>query len=146
MDDFSSLAGGSTWLAVVLFLLFGAPALFSKTVAKVPGIIGYGARRWQAKKKTAAEAELENAELRKKINDAIDEAVDRRAGQFIREGKEMRKELDLFADFISYDAHWHRRLNITAGEQGCEVPPHFTLSEFKEQREIGQSDDRQRQS
>lgn len=36
-----------SWLVVVLFVLFGSPALFSKSAAKLPSVLGAAARWWQ---------------------------------------------------------------------------------------------------
>ncbi|MCF8609454.1 hypothetical protein L5G28_04670 [Gordonia sp. HY285] len=41
--------GLPSWLVLVLFLLFGSPALCSKSAAKLPSVLGAGARWWQAR-------------------------------------------------------------------------------------------------
>lgn len=37
------------WLTIVLFLLFGSPALFTKAASRLPSVLGAPARWWQGR-------------------------------------------------------------------------------------------------
>ena len=52
--------GLPSWLVIVLFLLFGSPALFSQFAAK-PGVFGAAGRWWQGKRQPEIRREAERA-------------------------------------------------------------------------------------
>ena len=53
--------GLPSWLVIVLFLLFGSPALFSQFAAKLPGVFGAAGRWWQGKRQPEIRREAERA-------------------------------------------------------------------------------------
>lgn len=87
------------WLA--LFILLGPPALMSKAGAKLPGVLGWVGRKWQARKeltpaerKTSASHRVSQAEIARiaadygRLNTAY--------GDLVRENEDRDKRLDDF--------------------------------------------------
>lgn len=115
---------GVPWLVwIFLFIAFGPPALVSKTAAKFPSILGATARWWQGRRPKQSDV-VTAANL----HEIVDQMVDNRVSK-------IRKEVDLMASYLAYDAAWHRRAGIHAGEVGFEFPPpsHLTLAEWAAQ-------------
>lgn len=55
---------GVPWLVwIILVVLFGPPALASKAAARIPGVLGFTGRWWQARRiRVVAEGDLERME------------------------------------------------------------------------------------
>lgn len=53
--------GSPTWLVIVLFVLFGTPAVFSKVAARLPGVFGATGRWWQSRREPEIRREADRA-------------------------------------------------------------------------------------
>lgn len=53
--------GLPSWLVLVLFLLFGTPALFSQYASKLPSVLGAAGRWWQKRKQPGILKKAEQA-------------------------------------------------------------------------------------
>lgn len=117
---------GVPWLVwLILFMAFGPPALVSKTAAKFPSVLGATARWYQARQPKKNEI-VTAANLHEVVEQLVDKKVNK-----------IRKEVELLADYLAYDASWHRRADIHAGEAGFEFPPppHLTLDDWLKDRD-----------
>lgn len=115
------------WLMVgFFFLVLLLPYLLGEKTAKMP-IIGWAARKFQAalrKNQTTRGTPLTVDDLHNFVGEVVDERV----------GK-IKEEVEVLADYIAYDATWHRRFDIQAGEKGWvpDPPKHMTLTEWLDQ-------------
>ena len=119
------------WLTLLLFILFGAPAVFSKSAAKLPWVFGALGKWWQNRSvnNSATSRIVTQANLSKIIDDRVEEKV----GHIREEVEVLRREADALSGYLVYDASWHRRQAIFAAQQGYEFspPPHLTLEQWK---------------
>ncbi len=116
------------WVALILFLLFGSPALFSKAATKLPGALGAGARWFQNRAAVKASNVVTTSTQRLEI--MIDEKVEAAT-------EKLNERLDELTSYLAYDADWHRDKRVYMAEQGIELPPppHLTLSQWRDMRE-----------
>ena len=115
------------WLMVGLFLLvLLLPYILGEKVAKVP-VLGWAAKKFQNFLRTGKQEGT--AVTLEELREFVDERVDQKT-------KGIVSEAELMADYIAYSAAWHRRFDITAAENGWEIPPppHQTLGEWVEDR------------
>lgn len=109
------------WLTILVFLLFGSPALFSKGMSKVPGFLGAGARWWQSRSEhNSSAAKIVTAANLDRI---IDDRVSEKVGHIEKEVEELREDVDSYSEYLTYDAGWHRRINIEMAQKGFDFPP-----------------------
>lgn len=117
---------GLVAIAILLRWLGQVLAEMNESWAKALGPLG---RRWRnrglarqearAADRTARMADLEDMTRQR---DALADALkDCRRGQ-----------ADVY-DYLTYDADWHRRLRLTAAENGCQIPDHETFLRWKDQ-------------
>lgn len=117
------------WLTIVFFfLVLLLPYLVGEKAAKIP-VIGYFARKIQEGQKRKKRAKVVTEAH---LSEIVDEKVNEKLGL-------LQDEVELLADYLAYDASWHRRHDIHAGEQGWELPPppHLNLREWM--RTVGAS-------
>lgn len=122
------------WLTLLVFILFGSPALFSKSMAKAPGLLGAGARWFQRRleRNSSASRVVTAANLDR----IIDQRVSEKVGHIEREVSELREDVDDYSEYLTYDAGWHRETNIYAAQMGYDFPPppHMTFTQWQERR------------
>lgn len=125
------------WLTLLVFALFGSPAIFSKTMAKAPGALGGAARWWQTRSQQNSSAAriVTQANLSRIIDERVSEKVD----HIEREVEELREEIDDYNGYMTYDAAWHRTQNIHAALTGYEFapPPHMSYMQWKFKKHNG---------
>lgn len=119
------------WLTLLVFIMFGAPAVFSKTAAKLPWVFG-ALGKWRQNRSvnnSATSRIITQANLSKIIDDRVEEKV----GHIREEVEVLRREAHALSGYLVYDASWHRRQAIFAAQQGYEFPPppHLTLEQWK---------------
>lgn len=114
------------WLAVILFVLFGSPALFSKAAARLPSVLGAAARWWQGRLDRTASSTVEALSARQ-MEDLVDKAVDERTEDLVTE----------LADKSSWIAHisrWWRQAEITLAEANIELTPPTSYTQWEADR------------
>lgn len=119
------------WLTLLVFILFGAPAVFSKTAAKLPWFFGALGKWWQ--NRSANNSTTSRIVTQANLSKIIDDRVEEKVGHLREEVEQLRKEVDDQGGYLVYDASWHRRQSIFAAQQGYEFspPPHMTLEQWK---------------
>lgn len=115
------------WLMVLLFfIVLLMPYILGEKVAKVP-VLGWAAKKFQ---KFIREGRSEGSVITvEELRNFVDERVDDKVGV-------IKEEAELFADYIAYNASWHRRFDIVAARHGWEIPPpaHMTMEEWLKER------------
>lgn len=110
------------WLMVgFFFLVLLMPYLLGEKTAKIP-ILGWAAKKFHASlKRNQGPPPLTVADL----HSFVDEVIDERVGK-------IKEEVEILADYIAYDARWHRRFDIYAAYQGFmpKGSDHMTLTEW----------------
>ncbi|WGH20835.1 hypothetical protein QLT00_gp52 [Gordonia phage Commandaria] len=122
------------WLTLLVFVLFGSPALFSKTASKLPGFLGAAGRWWQ--RRAEANSNASRVITAANLERIIDERVSEKVGHIEREVVELREDVDDYSEYLTYDAGWHREVNIFAAQVGFEFPPplHMTFTQWQERK------------
>lgn len=125
-------------------LVFGSPAIFSKTAAEKFWIFGFLARWWRGRKKQYLEEQEALHEVAmnsmhsemKRMNEAhqrdiqrIDEARKRdiaelkgRIDDLLEEIVDLRQEEELKHDFIVMALRWVRRVEVWVASEGISLP------------------------
>ena len=131
------------WLTLLVFILFGSPALFSKAMAKVPGFLGAGARWWQRRIEERQNAPASRIVTAANLDRIIDERVTEKVGHILHEVEEIRDDVEDYSEYMTYDAGWHREINIYAAQTGFEFPPppHMTFSQWRERKNGRRTED-----
>lgn len=112
------------WVMIgFFFLVLFLPYLLGEKTAKVP-VIGWIARKFQAalsRNQASSSSPLTIADLHDFVGEVVDERVCK-----------IREEVEILADYVAYDARWHRRFDIQAGHEGFvpNPPEHMTLTEW----------------
>lgn len=122
------------WLTLLVFILFGSPALFSKTAARLPGILGAAGRWWQ--RRSESNSTTSRVITAQNLERIIDERVSEKVGHLEKEVVELREDVDDYSEYLTYDAGWHRETNIFAAQEGFEFPPppHMTFTQWQERK------------
>ncbi|AYD82143.1 hypothetical protein KNU13_gp56 [Gordonia phage Turuncu] len=122
------------WLTLLVFVLFGSPALFSKGMAKVPGFLGAGARWWQ--RRSEGNSSAARVVTAANLDRIIDERVSEKVGHIEKEVEELREDVDMYSEYLTYDAGWHRNINIFAAQAGFDFPPppHMTFTQWRDRK------------
>ncbi|ATN89576.1 membrane protein [Gordonia phage Bonum] len=122
------------WLTLLVFILFGSPALFSKAAAKLPGIFGAAGRWWQGR--STASRNTSRVITATNLDRIIEERVSEKIGHVEKELDELREDVDDYAEYLTYDAGWHREINIYAAQEGFAFPPplHMTFTQWQERK------------
>lgn len=110
------------WLTIFFFfIVLLLPYLLGEKVAKIP-IIGFAARKLQEGRHKRRRA---NVLTEAGLSELIEAKVDEKVGL-------IKSEVELLADYLAYDAAWHRRHDIIAGQEGWVIPPpkHLNLQEW----------------
>ncbi|QGH79295.1 hypothetical protein KNU78_gp52 [Gordonia phage Sukkupi] len=127
------------WLTLLVFILFGSPALFSKAAAKLPGFLGAAGRWWQRRSEnsSATSKVITAANLDRIISERVSEKV----GHIEKEVDELREDVDDYSEYLTYDAGWHRETNIYAAQVGFEFPPpmHLTFTQWRERKRAAEA-------
>lgn len=119
------------WLTLLVFILFGAPAVFSKTAANLPWVFGALGKWWQ--NRSANNSSTQRIVTQANLSKIIDARVEEKVGHLREEVEQLRKEVDDQGGYLVYDASWHRRQSIFAAQQGYEFspPPHLSFEQWK---------------
>lgn len=111
------------WLMVLFFfIVLLMPYILGEKAAKVP-VLGWAARKFQRFLREGRRNT--NVVTIEELREFVDERVDDKI-------KIIKEEAELFADYIAYNASWHRRFDIVAARHGWEIPPpkHMSLEEW----------------
>ena len=107
------------WLTLLVFILFGAPAVFSKTAAKLPWAFGALGKWWQ--NRSANNSSAQRIVTQANLSKIIDARVEEKVGHLREEVEQLRREVDDQGGYLVYDASWHRR-HRASGAGGRSVP------------------------
>lgn len=123
--DFPLPHSDSWWLALILFLLFGSPALFSKAATRLPSVLGAAARWWQGRQVRATETIA--AATKREFDEMVERRVDERTEDLVI-------ELGDRSSWIANVTRWWRRAEIKLAEAGVEIEPPKPYSEWEADR------------